>query len=494
MGRSSGRRSGALATGLSPQTVVAGGIFSGAGSLLGVAALAFSLGCGTASAQSFSDALASAYNTNPTLNSARAQARATDEGVPQALSGYRPTISGSISGSANGNYNTSYNQGYAGTNLAMNGSNYPISVGLTLTQPLFRGFQTQNSVRQAEAAVLAQREQLRDTEQAVLNNAAAAYMNVIQQQALVELQQSNLDFLNQQLKSSEERFKVGEGTNTDVAQSQASAAQAQANVNAAKANLNAAQATFRQIIGIQPKKLNSKQIGLTLRPKTLAAALTFAQSHHPAIRAAVNNVDVAAFNVKVLEGQVLPQVNLQAGVNRAYNFAYGNTTQSTRQQDSAQIGINVNIPIYTAGMVSSRVRQAKEQLGYSQVQVDLYRDQVRQAVVAAWGNLEAAEASIFAARTAVVANQLAVNGVVEEQKVGQATTLDVLQQQSNLVQARTTLVQAEYQQAVAFYTLLAAVGVLDAESLHLPVSVYKPAQHYDAVRGKWAGMTTPDGR
>lgn len=119
---------------------------------------------------------------------------------------------------------------------------------------------------------------------------------------------------------------------------------------------------------------------------------------------------------------------------------------------------------------------------------------MRQAVVAAWGNLEAAEASIIAARTAVVANQLAVNGVVEEQKVGQATTLDVLQQQSDLVQARTTLAQAEYAQAVAFYTLLAASGRLDAERLHLGVSVYKPSQHYDAVRNKWYGMTTPDGR
>lgn len=492
MDRSSGRRSPAGGAGLPPKAgTTTGAVLAG-----GLVALSLSaaLMASPASAQSLGEALASAYNTNPTLNSARAQARATDENLPQAMANYRPQISGSVNATATGNYGTQWNSGYAGTTLPGSGQSYPISVGLNLVQPLFRGFRTTNSVKQAEAAVSAARDQLRDTEQSVLLNASSAYMNVIQQEAMVELQLANLSFLNEQLKSSQERFKVGEGTNTDVAQAQAGAAQAEAAVNAAKANLNAARATFRQIIGIDPKKLSPKQIGLPLRPKSLSVALQSGQSEHPAIQAAQSNVDVASYNVKVLEGNVLPEVNLQAGVQRAYNYAYGNATQSARQQDSAQVGVNVNIPIYTAGLVSSQVRQAKENLGYAQIQVDLYRDQVRQAVVAAWGNLQAAEASIIAARTAVVANQLAVNGVVEEQKVGQATTLDVLQQQSDLVQARTTLAQAEYAQAVAFYTLLAASGRLDAERLHLAVSVYKPSQHYEAVRNKWHGMTTPDGR
>lgn len=446
-----------------------------------------------ASAQSLTEALVSTYNTNPQLNSARAQARATDEGVPQAMSNYRPSVSGTvqIQGQA------SYSAGFYGSSQGSQAQGYavPLTMGLQLTQPLFRGYQTTNSVRQAESNVLAQREQLRDTEQTVLQNAVSAFMNVIQQQALVQLQKSNLDFLTQQVKVNEERFKVGEGTTTDVAQAQASAAQAQANVNAAQANLMSAQATFRQVTGLDAKNLKQQPLGAKLRPRTLDVALTAAQQKHPAIQAAAYNADVAAFNVKVIEGGTLPTVNLQAGVQQGYNWAYGNQDSSgQRSQTSATAGVTMNMPFYTGGLVSSQVRQAKEQLGYAQIQIDLYRDQVRQNVVAAWGNLQAAEASIRAAKSSVSANQLALNGVVDEQKVGQATTLDVLQQQSDLVQAQTTLVQATYQQAVALYQLIAATGRLDAVSLALPVRVYDPVSHYKQVRDKWYGLTTPDGR
>lgn len=365
MDRSSGRRSRAEGSRLSPKAgTTTGAVFAGG---FAVALFSAMLVSTPVRAQSLAEALASAYNTNPTLNSSRARARATDEGVPQAMANYRPQISGSISASATGNYGTQWNSGYAGTNMPGSGQSYPISLGLNLVQPLFRGFQTTNAVKQAEASVSAARGQLRDTEQSILLNAASAYMNVIQQEAMVELQLANLSFLNEQLKSAQERFKVGEGTNTDVAQAQAGAAQAEAAVNAAKANLNAARATFRQVIGIDPKKLSPKQVGLSLRPKTLSTALQSGQENHPAIQAATSNVDVASYNVKTLEGQVLPQVNLQAGVQRAYNFAYGNATQSARQQDSAQVGVNVNIPIYTAGTVSSQVRQAKENMGYAQI-------------------------------------------------------------------------------------------------------------------------------
>ena len=467
---------------------------------LRLAAVAIILLGGTAAggAQTITDALANTYMTNPTLNSARATLRATDENVPQALSGNRPQIFGTLSTGASGTRTYGGNGKVVGGVRTSHGkgyyNSYPTTIGVQLTQPLFDGFQTPNAVRQAESLVKAQREVLRNTEQSVLLDAATSFVDVIQAEALVELQMSNLQFLDEQVKASKDRFQVGEGTNTDVAQAEASQAQAQAELNSARANLQAARATFRQITGLDAKRLiDQPKLGDRLKPKSLEAALGSGQKQHPAIQAAIFNVDVAQFNAKVLEGQILPSVNLTADVQRAYDF--GNIQSGlNRQADTASVGLNVSIPIYQGGLPSSQVRQAKEELGYARIQVDLNRDQVRSLIVSAWGNLVAAEASIYAARTSVVANQLAVNGVIEEQKVGQATTLDVLLQQSNLIDARTILVEAEHDRVVALYTLISAAGRLDAETLALPVKAYRPAQHYEAVRDSWGGLRTPDGR
>jgi outer membrane protein len=460
-----------------------------------------------ADAQTLTETLVSTYMTNPQLNGARAQVRSVDEGVPQALSGNRPTVDGVISGGTSGTlvYGgsphtvTSVNRltGQVSRKFFPGGKGYlrtyPLSIGVQLTQPIFDGFQTPNRVKQAEASVLAQREQLRNTEQSVLLSAATAFMDVIQAEALVELQQQNLQFLDEQVKAAKDRFQVGEGTNTDVAQAEASQAQAQAELNSAQANLSAARATYRQVTGLEARRLRLQPLGDRLRPKTLDNSLVLGQREHPAIQAATHNVDVAAFNVKVLEGQTLPQVGLTGSAERSYNWGTA-TSSNPRQADSASVALNVTIPLYQAGLPSSQVRQAKEDLGFARIQVDLNRDQVRSQIVTSWGNLDASEASIYAARTSVVANQLAVNGVIEEQKVGQATTLDVLLQQSNLIDARTILVQAEHDRVVALYSLIFSIGKLDATNLNLPVKTYKPVEHYQAVRDSWGGLRTPDGR
>jgi outer membrane protein len=461
------------------------------GSLL-VAALLLAVAPVGASAQTLTDALAAAYMNNPTLNAARAQLRAVDEGVPQALSNYRPQINGTMSAGAVGTNSRlvtskSRPQSKAGTGT------YPVSIGINLVQPIFRGFQTQNSVRSAESSVLAEREALRNSEQSVMIDAVTSFVDVIQNLALVRLQEANLQFLSEQVKASQDRFQVGEGTQTDVAQAQASEAQAQADLASARADVQTARAQFRAITGLEAKRLVLQPVGDKVRPKGLDSAMTLAQKEHPAILATIHNVDVAIFNVKALEGQTLPQVDLQAGLNRDYTYG-GASVGSARYTDTASVQLNMTVPIYQGGLVSSQVRQAKEDLGGARIQVDLNRDTVRSQVVSAWYQLDAAEAAINSARTAVVANQLAVNGVVEEQRVGQATTLDVLQQQSLLIDAQTTLVFAERNKVVALYTLIQAVGRLNAEALHLPVPIYKPRQHYEAVRDEWYGLRTPDGR
>ncbi|WP_211198470.1 TolC family outer membrane protein [Kaistia granuli] len=435
-------------------------------------------------ADTLTTALSETYNNNPTLNAMRAQLRATDENVPQALSGYRPVLT------ANAFIGPSYTRGRSGPNIPTSSrTTWPRGVGLTIEQPIFRGFRTQNSVKQAESSVLAGREILRSTEQDVLLDAVAGYTNVLQQQAIVGLREQNIEFLREQQRAAADRLKVGEGTRTDLAQTDAALSQGQTAYDVAVADLNSARATYLQIIGVAPKNLTLPVVNTRLLPKSAEAAVSAGQSRHPAIRAASYNVDTAAFNVKVIEGQLLPTVSLQGDLSRQDDPSVTGSWGT-----SATFTANLSVPIYEGGVVYSQTRQAKETLGQFRIQLDSARDQVRAAAVSAYGQLQAAIASITSAQSQVKASQLALEGVIEEQKVGQRTTLDVLNQQQSLLQARETLVLAQRAQVVAAYSLLATAGALSAENLGLKVQRYEPKQHYQAVRDKWIGLRTPDGR
>ena len=424
-----------------------------------------------AAAETLAQALASAYENNPTLNAQRAGVRATDEGVPQALSGYRPTVSAGAS---------------AGV-TDINGSTfYPRGVSLTITQPLFQGWRMVNGVKIAETAVLAAREALRNTEQATLLAAVQAFMNLVQAQAILNLQKQNIDFLGQQVKAAEDKLNVGEGTRTDVAQTNASLAAGQASYSSAVAALNTAIAVYEQVIGHRPQSLGAAKPIDTLLPMNVNAALADVPSH-PAILAASYNTDVAEFNVKVAEGALLPTVTLQGSLAH-------DEGSSTGQATSASAVARLNVPIYGGGAPSSRVRQAKETLDEARIQLDVARDQVREQAISEWGVLDAARAQIRAADSEVSAQSLVLSGVIEQQKVGQQTTLDVLTAQQTLLSARVALVTAEHDRVVASYALLADIGRLNAETLGLKVAVYDPVQHYTQVRDKWGGLRTPDGR
>ena len=450
------------------------------GLMSGVAASALTgASVNPAQAETIRETLAIAYANNPTLNAARAQLRGVDENVPQALSGWRPTVT--ASGQAGAVRSRTNNQFDAYRNNA--------SISLAISQTLFRGFRTVNSTRQAEAVVRAQRESLVSTEQDTLLSAATAYVDVIRDTALVSLQRSDLKFLQEQVRAAKDRFEVGEGTRTDVSQAEARAAEARASLNTALANLNTSRAIYRQVVGIEAKNLSADTSINRQVPKSLNVALQTSENEQPLIRQAVHLVDAAVFNIKAIEGELLPTVTLDGSISRSWN-----PSSSVQTSDNAQIFGNVSIPIYQGGGVSSRVRQAKEELGQTRLQLDVARDQVRANVISAWGNYQAAEASIVAAQAAVEAQQLALEGVIEEQRVGQRTTLDVLDAQRELVNQQSNLVTAQRNRIIGGYQLVAAVGQLDADSLGLNVSHYNPKQHYQAVRGKWIGLRTPDGR
>ena len=440
---------------------------------------------GSAAAQSLSEALALAYASHPQLNAARAQTRAADEGIGIAEGAGRPRINGSAS------IGRSYT-GYGYPDIQGGGNrdfyNTPASIGITLVQPIYAGGQIAAGIAQAEAAVRAQREVLRSAEQTVLLAAATGFMNVIRDTALVSLQENNVKFLAEQVRAAKDRFGVGEGTQTDVAQAEASYQLAVSQLNAARAQLNASRAEFRQAVGRDPGKLTGADAIDRLLPKSMEAAVKAAQSENPQILAGVHNVDVATQNVKYLEGALLPQVGLQGSASRSFD------NPSYKTLNNASVGVSVTVPIYQGGGEYAKIRQAKETLGAARIQVDLARDTVRANVVAAWGMLQAANASILAYKAQVEASQLALNGVIEEQRVGQRTTLDVLNQQTALINARSNLVNAERSRVVGSFQLVAAVGRLDVEHLKLKVSLYDPGEHAEAVRDKWIGLRTPDGR
>jgi len=432
----------------------------------------------SAKAETIGEALALAYSNNPTLNASRAELRGVDENVPLALSNWRPTISAAASVGA---VRTSTGSTDAYRNNA--------AISLSVTQAVFRGFRTVNSTRQAEAIVRAQREVLNSTEQDVLLAAAQAYVDVIRDTALVSLQRSDLQFLSEQVRAARDRFEVGEGTRTDVSQAEARYAEAQANLNTALANLNTSRAIYRQIVGIEANNLSADTSISRMVPASIEEAINIATAEQPLIKQSQHLVDAAIFSVKGIEGELLPTVSVEGSVGRDWN-----PSANVAASNTATIFGRVSIPIYQAGSVSARVRQAKEELGQARIQLDVVKDQVRANVISSWGVYQASLASISAAQAAVAAQQLALEGVIEEQRVGQRTTLDVLDAQRELVIQRVNLVTAQRNRIVGGYQLVSAVGRLDSIALDLNVVRYEPKDHYRKVRDKWIGLRTPDGR
>jgi outer membrane protein len=430
-------------------------------------------------AETLNGALAKAYNNNSTLNSARAGVRVTDEGVAIEKSGYRPTIEGSAS--------TAYTS-QAGTQLTTG------SFGVQINQTLFDGFRTKNRIASAESQVFAARENLRNTEQNTLFNAVSAYMDVIRDQKIAALRKKNVAFLAEQVRSAKARFDVGEGTRTDMAQAEAGRAGAIALSNAADAQAKSSAAIYRQIIGEDPKDLKAGSPASKLMPKSLDQALSISAAEHPAILASKHVVDASEFGVKIAEGALLPTLGASAGVSRNAKAYGGILSAADTTYNQASVGLQLTVPIYQGGKVAATVRQQKEKAGQARIDVDVASDSVRAAVTSAWTQMVASQASVSANGQVVAAAQLALDGVSEERKVGQRTTLDVLNAQSQVVDAQLAFVDAQRNVVVASYAVLSATGRLSASRLGLGVGIQDPEEHYIAVKDKWFGLRTPDGR
>jgi outer membrane protein len=458
---------------------------SGFGWLAGVALVVVALCPSHGGAQSLPDALARVYQGNPQLNAERAKLRATDEGIPQALAGYRPQLAGQ----ASVGYQTLKNGLPDGT--TQSAVLHPWMAGITITQPLFNGFRTANSVRQAESQVGSGREGLRSVVQGVFIDAVTAYMAVVASQGLVESQRASVTFLKETLNTTRVRLNAGDVTPTDVAQAEARYNRGLADLNAAEVALAVAQATFVQVIGIPPGRLAAAEPIDRLLPRSREEALHISRRDHPAILGAQFDVDVAQAAIKIAEGALLPSANLQGSVSRSVETDTSLTTTSTNQ--ASVIG-QANVPLYDGGLAAAQVRQAKETLSQTRIILDQVRMATEAGLQTAWSTNEGAKTAVTASEAEVRAATIALRGVQREQQAGQRTTIDVLNANQDLVAARARLIVAQRDRVVASYTLLAALGHLDHRWLGLKTPGYDPQVHYTQVRDVWHGLRTPDGQ
>jgi outer membrane protein len=454
-----------------------------------LAGLIVSFVCRPAYAETLEQALADAYLVNPVLNAERARLRAIDEQVALAKSGLRPFISGT----ADTNYvNQNSNTGSPGAldfgagGLTSDGVNHPHGYAVQLSQPLFEGFQNLNAVRQAKAEVQSQREALRNAEQTVLLDAATAYVNVVRDQAVVRLRENDVSVLSEQLKATRDRFEVGEVTRTDVAQAEARRSEALATLAVAQANLKTSRAAYEQVIGHPPGNLQTPPSIRHLLPQTLDAAMTLGDGENPVILATVYSEEASLYAVEQIMGELLPEVTLEAQYEKRFD-----QSQNIQELETTTVTGRVNVPFYQGGGVAARVRQAKETNNQLKREVEDARLRVHADVIANWGILQSSGPAISSAESAVSANKIALTGVREEEKVGQRTTLDVLDAQRELLNSQIGLVSALRDRVVAEYSLYAAVGRMDAQTLGLSVPYYDPIEHYDIVKGKWFGLRPP---
>ena len=448
---------------------------------LALASAAFVLPQG-AVAETLAGAMAKAYENNPDLNAARASLRAIDENVTIAKAGYRPRVSAVSEAKFTG---TKLDKrpffGHQKTRQVTS------SFGVTVTQQIFDGFQTLNRVRAAEANVLASREQLRANEISILLAAVESYANIARDQQIVSIRKQNLAFLQEQLKAAKARLDVGEGTRTDVSLAEAELAAAKALLTVAVSQLKQSEAAYVQIVGVAPTGIKQPSAARKAMPGSLDQAVATGMQENPTIISAMRSVDAAGYNVKVAEGTMLPGVSLQSDLYKSVNDENGPADNLT-----GAVSARVVVPLYQGGAEYGQIRQAKEQLGQRQLLVDSARMEVQRTIVSAHAQYEASAAAIAAIGAQIEAAKMALNGVVEERNVGQRTTLDVLNAQQNVLDARESLVASQRDAVVASYSLIAATGQLTVRSQGLDVAEYRSEVHYEKVKDKWFGLRTVD--
>jgi TolC family type I secretion outer membrane protein len=429
-----------------------------------------------ASTETLSEALVKAYSSNPELLSERANLRATDEKVPQALSNWRPSVS--VTGDAG--WVRQESKGSPGE------TRHPASIELSVSQPLYRGGRTVAETKEAEATVLAARAQLHSTEQDVLLFGARAYMNVLRDQAVLSLNRANEQRVARQLQAAQDRFRVGEITRTDVAQAEARLARAKADRIQSEGVLVNSREAYRRVIGDAPKKLSKPKIKLSL-PANADESRALGRKNNPDVLNALHSRDAASHAVDKVRGELLPSLSLNGRLTSEKE-----TSSPNSQRDSARVMAELTVPLYQQGEVYSQIREARQVLSQRREDLDNAERAAVEAAASAWNTLQTARAVVASFQSEVRANEIALDGVQREALVGSRTVLDVLDAEQELLDAKVNLVRSHRDELVARFELKSAVGSLTAIDLKLAVEPYDAERNYRRVRGRWFGTGAGD--
>jgi outer membrane protein len=434
---------------------------------------------GTALAQSFEEALAQAYATNPSLLARRAKLRAVDESVPQALANWRPAVK--LKGDVGkvvqeSNLSTPKDQ-----------TRTPRSGTVTIEQPIYRGGRTLAATGKAENSVLAERAGLVTVEQQVLLDAVTSYVDTVRDLAVLDLNTSNEQVLKRQLEATQDQFRVGELTRTDVSQAEARLARAQADRVKAEGDLKASRAAFKTVIGEAPRDLKSPPPPADL-PASEEDALRLASIQNPSVISADYTEKSAQSNIDLVRGELLPTVSVTADAGRTWR-----TTALNSRTETVDIIASVSVPIYEGGTATyARIREAKQTAGQRRLEIDQARRAAVETATKAWESLMSTRARLRSYASQIKASEIALEGVRRESEVGSRTILDVLNAEQELLDARVNEVKAKRDELVAAFQLKSAVGLLTAKSLGLSVDLHDPEAHYKDVRGQWFGARVDD--
>lgn len=447
---------------------------------VGVFALVFCSLPAMAHAETLREALTSAYRNNPSILSALLSVRSSAENIAIAKSAQLPTIGASVS---------------ASNSYTFNGNDTldvpSVNVGLSYNQTLFDNFKSDADIEAARALTDASRYSLKNSEQNVFLAVVQAYMGVIRDTQLVQLRQENVKFYQAQVQSAKDRLDIGEGTKIDVSQAEARLAQGVAGYETAIAALQTSRASYQRYVGHAPKNLTvSYRLG-TLMPSSLDAAIAEATSSHPAILAAKAGIRAAQASSEAAEAAFGPTLGLTSSIG---STVFGPDIQGQPNDPAPRLSatLNLTIPIYGGGRYGANIRKANIARVQSEVDALAARDQIRESVISAWSSMQNADAQIKSATAAVAAGELSLNGVVQSRDVGQATTLDVLNAQSELTSIREGLIQANAAKVIASFALVAATGHLTAEDLSLDVTVDDGSGYIAKVEDTWQELRTLD--
>ena len=436
----------------------------------------------TAHAATIFEALSETYNTNPTLQAQRAYLRGVDENVAIAKSGFRPSIS------VDGSYRTrNINVDNDSPTAKIGGGDTDtMAVSAQISQPLFSGFSTVNSVKSADQYVRAEQNNLYNVEQNVFLEASTAYLDVVRDTAIVELQKNNEKLLKKRLDETMQRFNVGEVTRTDVSQTKARYSQAMSDRIASEGTLQASKANYIKLIGSKPNSLSTPENIKTFLPESYDEALNYALKKNFTIRQAKNILNSRGYDVYANTGGLLPQISLDAAATRSEedNSSYAGDVTT----DAVELGVNMSIPLYQGGATRAKIRQSKYNKWQAQEAVLEARRQVEATVLSAWEYMKANEAQISAIKDQVKANAIALDGVQKEEALGNRTVLDVLDAYQELLNSNVNEVTANRDYYVSALQLLVAMGKLTAKDLNLDVKLYDAKKFYKETRDKWLAL------